>query len=279
MVEILNNKITEFIYHSTFSVNSYKPKKIIKLKDWITNGIITSIRNREKLFAKLKSRPFDISFKKLYNMYRNLLYDLIRKSKQLYYQNKLLIAQSDNKQVWNIINEVIGKSNKTKVCNINKIIKKDGLITESKKEICNELNEFYVNVGNNLEIENVNHDTLFVNDNQIINECSFFKPISNEAIINHINKIKNNTFFYENELSNYILKNISNSISLPLSIIYNKSLQTGVYPHNFKKCIVIPLFKGGDKLLCGNYRPISLSITLSKIFEKCNKSRMFDFFK
>ncbi|KAF0760259.1 RNA-directed DNA polymerase from mobile element jockey [Aphis craccivora] len=64
-------------------------------------------------------------------MYRNLLNDLIRKSKQLNYQNKLLIAQSDNKQVWKIINEVIGKSNKSK------IIKKDGLITESKKEIYN----------------------------------------------------------------------------------------------------------------------------------------------
>lgn len=154
-------------------------------------------------------------------MYRTLLNELIMKSKQFYYQNKSLIAQSDNKQAWEIINEIIGKSNKNKVCNINKIIKKDGLIIESKKEICNELNEFYINFGNDLEQEHVNHDTLFVNDNQIINEYLFFKPISNEEIINHINKIKNNTSFYENELSNYILKNIYNSISLPLSIIYN----------------------------------------------------------
>lgn len=82
------------------------------------------------------------------------------------------------------------------------------------------------------------------------------KPINNEKCIKHINKTKNVTLFYENKLSNFILKNMSNSISIPLSIIYDKSLQTGIDPQNFKKCIVIPLFKEGNKLLCGIYRPI-----------------------
>lgn len=84
---------------------------MLKLKEWITTGIIISIRNREKLFAKLKSRPFDTRFKQFYNKYRNILNVLIRKSKQLYYQSKLLRVQTDGKQVWSIINEVIGKSN------------------------------------------------------------------------------------------------------------------------------------------------------------------------
>lgn len=85
-----------------------------KLKEWITTGIITFIRNKEKLFAKLKLRPFDTRFKQFYNKYRNILNVLIRKAKQLFYQGKLLRAQSDVKQVWNIINEVIGKSIKNK---------------------------------------------------------------------------------------------------------------------------------------------------------------------
>jgi len=40
---------------------------------------------------------------------------------------------------------------------------------------------------------------------------------------------------------------------------------------------VIPLFKSGDKLLCSYYRPISLSLTLSKVLEKCIKFRVIDF--
>lgn len=150
MLEALNTKIKERILHSSYSVNKFKSKTIIKLKERITSGIIISIRHRKKWFTKLKFKPFGTQLKKFYNSYRNLPNILIKKSKQFYYQNKLIKAQSDSKQVWNIINEVIGKSNKNKICNINKMTNKEGLITESKTNICNELNDFFINVGNNL---------------------------------------------------------------------------------------------------------------------------------
>lgn len=67
MLEVFNSKINAFINHSTISINKFKSKKMSKLKEWITTGIITSIRNREKLFAKLKLRPFDTRFKQFYN--------------------------------------------------------------------------------------------------------------------------------------------------------------------------------------------------------------------
>lgn len=48
----------------------------------------------------------------------------------------------------NLINEIIGKPSKQ----INKITNEDDIAIESKTEICNEFNDFFVNVGNNLEI-------------------------------------------------------------------------------------------------------------------------------
>lgn len=71
-----------------------------------------------------------------------------------------------------IINEIIGKSNRNNV-KANKIINKDG-ITNSKIEICNELNSFLVNVGNTLEIEHINQDTLFSDNNTILKDSIFF---------------------------------------------------------------------------------------------------------
>lgn len=38
-----------------------------------------------------------------------------------------------------------------------------------------------------------------------------------------------------------------------------------------------PIHKKGDKLLCSNYRPISLSLSLSKMYEKCGKYRIISF--
>ena len=79
-------------------------------------------------------------------------------------------------------------------------------------------------------------------------------------------------------MTNYFLKRSSKQISLPLSLLFNKAIKYGVFPDCFKKCIIIPLFKTGDKKICDNYRPISLSLSISKIFEKCLKKTFIRLF-
>lgn len=64
------------------------------------------------------------------------------------------------------------------------------------------------------------------------------------------------------------LKIVSKSISLILKIILNKSVLTGEISFTFKRSRSISLFKSGDKILCINYQPITLSLTLCIIFEK-----------
>jgi len=68
-------------------------------------------------------------------------------------------------------------------------------------------------------------------------------------------------------------------ILLPLSLIFNKAIECGIFPECLKKCIVVPLLKTGDKKISGNYRPISLSLSISKIFDKCLKKRLYNFSK
>jgi len=45
----------------------------------------------------------------------------------------------------------------------------------------------------------------------------------------------------------------------------------------FIVCIVIPIHKQGDGQDCSSYRPITLSLTLSKIYEKCIKIKIMKF--
>jgi len=47
----------------------------------------------------------------------------------------------------------------------------------------------------------------------------------------------------------------STSISKPLAIIFNKIIELCIFPHAFKKAVVIPLFKSGDKCLPENLAP------------------------
>ena len=54
----------------------------------------------------------------------------------------------------------------------------------------------------------------------------------------------------------------------PITKLFNKSVNTGVFPSKFKTAKIIPIFKKGDRELTNNYRPIALLPTLSKIWEK-----------
>ena len=65
----------------------------------------------------------------------------------------------------------------------------------------------------------------------------------------------------------------------PLVHIFNLSLLHGEFPDSMKLAKIIPLFKKGDKLEIGNYRPISLLSSFSKILEKIVFTRMIAFLK
>ena len=62
-----------------------------------------------------------------------------------------------------------------------------------------------------------------------------------------------------------------------LSDIFNKSFFTGVFPQNLKYSFVLPLHKGGSKLVVTNYRPISIPPVLSKILGKLMQARLVKF--
>ena len=78
-------------------------------------------------------------------------------------------------------------------------------------------------------------------------------------------------------IPNRILKEFNKLFAIPISQIFNLSLDTGVFPRKMKIAIVIPVFKKEDKQDCNNYRPISLLLNISKIFEKIIKNRLSKF--
>ena len=78
-------------------------------------------------------------------------------------------------------------------------------------------------------------------------------------------------------LNSVLIKQIKKNISVPLSILLNKSLISGEFPDLMKLAKVIPVYKKSNKNDLANYRPISLLPIFSKIFEKAVHKRLYHF--
>ena len=72
-----------------------------------------------------------------------------------------------------------------------------------------------------------------------------------------------------------VFKNCRQSLSGPLTDIFNSALQTGVFPVKWKLANVIPVLKKGSRFQVTNYRPISLLCIMSKVFESVLHRRMY----
>jgi hypothetical protein len=76
------------------------------------------------------------------------------------------------------------------------------------------------------------------------------------------------------EIPQNILKVSLPFIISPLTYMCNKSLSLGIFPTWLKYSQIKPVYKKGDKTDMGNYRPISLLTSFSKIFEKVIFNRL-----
>ena len=80
-------------------------------------------------------------------------------------------------------------------------------------------------------------------------------------------------------LTSRLLKEVASEISCLITDIFNKSLNSGIFPTKWKDSNLTPVFKSGQKDVVTNYRGIALLPVLSKVLERCVHSRILNMIK
>ena len=75
-----------------------------------------------------------------------------------------------------------------------------------------------------------------------------------------------------------LLRLASEELSRPITAIINSSIKTSHFPEPLKQAEVTPLYKSKDNLQRGNYRPLSILSTISKIYERTYYDQLYSFF-
>ena len=80
------------------------------------------------------------------------------------------------------------------------------------------------------------------------------------------------------QFSIHISKMCGKTICEPLESIFCEYLNTGLFPLEWKKANLVPVYKKGNKQCLKNYRPVSLLPICGKIFEKLIFNEIFKLF-
>lgn len=263
----------ESLVQQSTSVIQYKSVK--KKKPWISKGLVTSIKERDKLFQDHIKHPLDENRKQIYINYRNKLNALIKKTKNKYFKTMIEKNKNCSKNLWNAVKQFTNnyKNNDKK---ITKIVTDNGNEITDPKQIANTYNTFFSQIGEKLASKIQQGPMLNNNENRRegLSTSMFLEFTDSTEIKNTVLEFQDNKAPGPDGITNELLKLTIDHIAAPLCFIINKCIECGKVPTHFKKAIVKPLFKEGDKHNISNYRPISLISSVAKIFEKIIKKRL-----
>ena len=166
--------------------------------------------------------------------------------------------------------QIITRSKSKTRDTVGPLLDNTGRVVDDVKEICEFLNDYFSSV---FTVENVNDLPIIT---QVKNNCEpeclqsslATIDITEKLVLQAIKGLKPNKTGGVDELNSSLLLGVAESIVGPLTILFRKSLETGIIPDDWKCANVTPIFKKGSKKKAENYRPVSLTSHICKILER-----------
>ena len=232
---------------------------------WYNAELKEKLNKKREMLADARSHGMFL-YKKEIKYLTNKINKIKLTLKTEYATEKLEASEKDMRELWKILNALLGNQKK-------EIIMPD-FLTQTK---VNEFNKYFATVGHEtqklLKIEFLKDSEKKKYDFEPFN----FQQENKESIEKIIGTIKSNVATGYDNIPSKIVKLTKEILSPYLADLINISYKNGIFPDLLKKAVVTPIFKEDDKNEIKNYRPISILPVVSKIFEKSATTQLINY--
>ena len=236
-------------------------------KPWVTEEVKGALKKRNRAYRrwrKTKSDEHRAQFVRLKAAAQQTLRAAHRQ-----YTEGMLNLESDNsdqyesgnhdnraasKKFWSYI-----KSKRKDPCGVSPL-KSEGTLISDAKGKASVLNTQYCSVFTK---ENTPAPRLDTSSHPPMPEII----INLKGVEKALHNLKPNKASGPDRISPRVLKELAVELSPHLTRIFQKSLETGTVPKQWKTALVTPVFKKGDRNQASNYRPVSLTAVCCKVCE------------
>ena len=254
-------------------IKDHIPHKLCKLQNsqpWINNNIRQMIKRRDRFYKKFKTTN-DPTIKEKYKLLKHKIQRDLRTQYWNYIEDLFSPDECGNcysgmKKFWSFI-----KHRKTDNNGIAPI-KKNGKLLTSAHDRATALNEQFQSVFSKKQPLSLKQ----LAENKIWDNCSNIHEnqpviaginVSEEGVTKLLKGLNPAKASGPDNIQSRVLKELAGTISPCLCKIFQKSLDTGEIPNDWKTANVAPIYKKGQRDIAANYRPISLTCITSKILE------------
>ena len=258
---------------NTFS--KYIPNRTVICNDrdapWVTPALKTAIKRNTRVYKKWVQRGRKEEDHDNVRKIQNETNKLIKDAKHSYYK-KLGDTLSDPLTGANVFWKAFKRfSNKSKMSNIPPLLDNNTYVTNFQTK-ANMFNNYFADQCTILDNDSALPQNLF-KTNEKISDIQ----ITNEMITNIIMKFNAKKAGGYDGISITMLQLCAAEISIPLRLIYEACISTGLFPDPWKYANVQPVHKKNNRQLVSNYRPISLLPIFGKILEKIVFDQVYSF--
>ena len=219
-----------------------------------------------------------------YKRQRNLVVNINRRTKRLFFKKAGENESSGGKSFWNVCKPLF--STKFTGPTDRVFLSENDKLISDEKNVAKTFNEYFVNIASTLPIQNLhtsddfsdydNHPSVLKIMSQGFTDTFEFDhvyPWEVRAAILKINTKKATS----GQIPVKLLKIAIDECCASLTDCINNSILNMDFPVELKLADVLPVYKDKDPLSKKNYRPISILPSLSKIFEKILCARIAKF--